>query len=238
MRLALIGYGKMGKTIHEIAKKQNVEVAFIIDQHNSEDINLMNANNVDVAIEFSNPENALKNISYCMKNNIPVVSGTTGWLQDFDKAVGLCEEYSGAMMYASNYSIGVNIFFELNKFLAQRMSNYRQYKSSMEEIHHTEKLDAPSGTGITLAEGLIDNHSYYQGWENNPTDKEHILPLISKRIPAVPGTHLVQYISDIDEIEIKHTAHSRMGFAQGAFDAARWIIDRKGVFSMYDMLFS
>ena len=138
MRLALIGYGKMGKTIHEIAKKQNVEVPFIIDQHNSDDINLMNASNVDVAIEFSNPESALKNISYCIKNNIPVVSGTTGWLQDFDKAVNLCELNSGAMMYASNYSIGVNIFFELNKFLAQRMSNYRQYKSSMEEIHHTE----------------------------------------------------------------------------------------------------
>lgn len=237
MRLALIGYGKMGKTIHEIAQKYGDDVPYIIDKDNHSDIIKMNGDNVDVAIEFSNPHSAFDNIKYCVENGIPVVSGTTGWLDQYDEIVNITKANKGAFMYASNYSIGVNIFFELNKFLAEKMRNYLQYKCAVEEIHHTEKLDAPSGTAITIAEGIIANSDQFKGWINEKSDQNHELSIISKREPHVPGTHIVNYHSQIDEIEIKHTAFSRTGFAQGAYDAAKWLKDRSGVYSIQDMLF-
>jgi 4-hydroxy-tetrahydrodipicolinate reductase len=229
MKLALIGYGKMGKTIDKIATDNGDEVVFKIDKENTEDLHKINSSNTDVVIEFSNPESAFNNLAYCIKNQIPVVSGTTGWLDRYQEVTELCLQENSAMMYASNFSIGVNIFFELNKFLAEKMKNYKDYKILMEEIHHTEKLDAPSGTAITLAEGIIERNSLFDKWQD--------LHIESKRIGKTPGTHMVTYSSEIDDIEIKHTAHGRVGFAQGAYEAAKWIKNKKGVFSIQDMLF-
>lgn len=238
MKIALIGYGKMGKTLHQIAKDRNDKVVQIIDAENQEDINKLSSDDVDVAIEFSNPESAFSNISQCIKSGIPVISGTTGWLSYFDKVKALVAEHDGTFMYASNFSIGVNIFFELNEYLAKRMSKYNQYRAQLEEIHHTEKLDAPSGTAITLAEGLLDHSSPYKKWVNNSTDEVDQLEIVSKRIGKTPGTHTITYGSKVDEIMIKHTAHSRLGFAEGAYEAATWIRDKKGVFDIKDMLFA
>lgn len=237
MRIALIGYGKMGKTIHQIALEQNDEIAFIIDQDNASDLFKMNSTNVDVAIEFSNPESAFINIKYCLENGIPIISGTTGWLAHYNQALKICKDSNGSFMYASNFSIGVNVFFELNKFLAKKMKNYLQYKINMEEIHHIQKLDSPSGTAITLADGILENNENLSKWVNNITPNDTELCIVSKRIENVPGTHSIKYVSDIDEIEIVHTAHSRLGFAQGAYDAAKWLKDKKGVYSIQDMLF-
>ncbi|GLR16502.1 4-hydroxy-tetrahydrodipicolinate reductase [Portibacter lacus] len=229
MKLALIGYGKMGKTIHEIAKENGDEISFIIDKENAEDLKKITAGNTDVAIEFSNPESAFSNLSYCINNRIPVVSGTTGWLNKYDEVKQLCEEKVSAFMYASNFSIGVNVFFEVNKFLAEKMKKYNDYKLYMEEIHHTEKLDAPSGTAITLAEGIIEKNDRFQVVES--------MDIVSKRIGKTPGTHIIKYESEVDSIEIKHEANSRLGFAKGAYEAAKWLKDKKGVYSIQDMLF-
>ncbi len=237
MNLAIIGYGKMGKTIHQIALEQGHSVRFTIDKNNKYEVEQMNSENVDVAIEFSNPESAFSNITMCIEKGIPIVSGTTGWLDKYDDVVNLCNKKGGAFMYGSNYSIGVNIFFELNRYLAEKMRKYRQYKTQIEEIHHTEKLDAPSGTAITIAEGILANSPTLDTWVNQEGAKENELSIISKREPKVPGTHIVEYESAIDQIEIKHIAHSRMGFAQGAFEAALWLKDRKGVYDIKDMLF-
>lgn len=229
MKLALIGYGKMGKTIDKIARKNGDHVVFKIDKDNSKDLEQINRSNTDVVIEFSNPESAFDHLSYCIRNQVPIVSGTTGWLDRYQEVTALCVKENGSMMYASNFSIGVNIFFELNKFLAEKMEKYKNYKINMEEIHHIEKLDAPSGTAITLAEGIIERNSSFDTWQE--------LNIESKRIGSTPGTHSVIYSSEIDDLMIKHTAHGRMGFAQGAYEAARWIKDKKGVFSIQDMLF-
>jgi 4-hydroxy-tetrahydrodipicolinate reductase len=230
MKIALLGYGKMGKEIEKIAISRGHNIVIKKDLDDKIDINL-----ADVAIDFSVPKAAFSNISNCLNHQVPVISGTTGWLDKYEDAISLCKEKKGAFMYASNYSLGVNIFFELNKQLAKMMKAVEGYEISMEEIHHTKKLDAPSGTAITLAKGIIENTSK-SNWElNEKTSKENI-PIIAKRIPDVPGTHSVWYTSEEDTIEIKHTAHSRKGFALGAVIAAEWISGKTGVFSMKDVL--
>ena len=230
MKIALLGYGKMGKVIERIALERGHEIVLKKDHDNTFE-GLLNA---DVAIDFSVPDSAVGNISECLNNGIPVISGTTGWLADYPKMVQLCEEKSGSFIYASNFSLGVNVFFELNEYLAKMMANLKQYNVSMEEIHHTQKLDAPSGTAITLAEGVI-KHTDYANWTlETPISNE--IHIEAKRIENVPGTHSIFYDSEVDQIEIKHTAHSREGFAQGAVIAAEWLQGKKGVFSMKDVL--
>lgn len=220
----------MGKEIEKIALSRGHEIVIRKDVDDIIDITL-----ADVAIDFSVPSSAFNNITNCINNNVPVISGTTGWLDKYEDAVALCKEKNSAFIYASNYSLGVNIFFELNKQLAKMMSSLEDYNISMEEIHHTKKLDAPSGTAITLAEGIIEN-SAKNDWELGDKASEENIPIVAKRIPEVPGTHTVWYDSEVDSIEIKHTAHSRKGFALGAVVAAEWIIGKKGVFTMKDVL--
>lgn len=236
MRIALIGYGKMGKTIERIAIERGHTISAIIDVHNKDDIKKLNGTIADVAIEFSQPESAFLNISHCIENNLPIVSGTTGWLSKKPVLDEICRQNNGSFFYASNYSIGVNIFFHLNKILAGLMKKFPDYAVEMEEIHHTEKKDAPSGTAITLAEGLMSQNSTKTKWVNEPTENTDELEIVSKRIDNVPGTHTVFYNSPIDTIEIKHTAHSREGFAQGAVMAAEWTAKNRGVFGMNDLL--
>lgn len=230
MKIALLGYGRMGKEIEKIAISRGHEIVIKKDVDDEIEITL-----ADVAIDFSVPNSAFNNISNCLNNNIPVISGTTGWLENYKDAVALCKEKKGAFIYASNYSLGVNIFFELNKQLAKMMNTIEGYNISMEEIHHTLKLDAPSGTAITLAEGIIENSSK-NNWELEEKTSEENIAIVAKRIPDVPGTHTVWYESEVDTIEIKHIAHSRKGFALGAVIAAEWIADKTGVFSMKDVL--
>ena len=230
MKIALLGYGRMGQEIEKIATSRGHEIVIRKDAGDSIDIT-----KADVAIDFSIPTSAFENISNCLENNVPVISGTTGWLEKYTEAVNLCKEKKGAFIYASNFSVGVNIFFELNKRLAKMMSNLEDYTISMEEIHHTKKLDAPSGTAITLAEGIIENTSK-ENWKLGTEISETNIPIEAKRIPDVPGTHTVWYSSEVDTIEIKHTAHNRKGFALGAVIAAEWIIGKTGVFTMKDVL--
>lgn len=230
MKIALLGYGRMGQEIEKIATSRGHEIVIRKDAGDSIDIT-----KADVAIDFSIPTSAFGNISNCLENNVPVISGTTGWLEKYTEAVNLCKEKKGAFIYASNFSVGVNIFFELNKQLAKMMSNLEDYNISMEEIHHTKKLDAPSGTAITLAEGIIENTSK-ENWKLGTEISETNIPIEAKRIPDVPGTHTVWYSSEVDTIEIKHTAHNRKGFALGAVIAAEWIIGKTGVFTMKDVL--
>lgn len=230
MKIALFGYGKMGKMIEQMAIDRGHTIVAKIDI----DSNRVDFSNMDVAIDFSMPNAAFGNISNCLENNVPVISGTTGWLKNYDKALALCEEKNGALIYASNFSLGVNVFFELNAYLGRMMKNLKQYHVSMEEIHHTQKLDAPSGTAITLADGIIDNTNY-QGWKLDEAANNEIL-ITSKREGSVPGTHTVSYDSKVDSVEIKHTAHNREGFALGAVVAAEWLVGKKGVFTMKDVL--
>ena len=230
MKIALLGYGKMGKEIEKIAISRGHKIVIRKDLDDKIDINL-----ADVAIDFSVPKAAFNNISNCLNHQVPVISGTTGWLDKYEDAILLCKEKKGAFIYASNYSLGVNIFFELNKQLAKMMKAVEGYDISMEEIHHTKKLDAPSGTAITLAKGIIENTSK-KNWELNEKTSQENIPIIAQRITDVPGTHSVWYASQEDTIEIKHTAHSRKGFALGAIIAAEWISDKTGVFSMKDVL--
>jgi len=230
MKIALLGYGKMGKVIERIALERGHEIVLKKDQNNSFD-GLLNAN---IAIDFSVPDSAVSNITECLNKQIPVISGTTGWLNDYQKIVALCEEKKGSFIYSSNFSLGVNIFFELNEYLSKMMANLKQYTISMEEIHHTQKLDAPSGTAITLAESII-KHTDYTNWTlENPTKNQ--IEINAKRIENIPGTHRIFYNSEVDQIEIKHTAHSREGFALGAVVAAEWLVGKKGVFTMKDVL--
>jgi len=225
MKIALLGYGRMGKEIEKIAVSRGHEIVIKKDQGDVVDITL-----ADVAIDFSVPTSAFDNISLCLQNAVPVVSGTTGWLEKYEDAVELCNQNKGGFIYASNFSLGVNIFFEINKRLAKMMDQVSGYTTAIEEIHHTKKLDAPSGTAITLAEGIIDN-SKKSEWElDGDVNNESIIPITAKRIPDVPGTHTISYDSLVDKIEIKHTAHSRKGFALGAVIAAEWIIGKPGVF--------
>ena len=230
MKIALLGYGKMGKMIEQTALKRNHEIILKVDVDTKE----FDISKADVAIDFSVPSSAFNNIKMCLENNVPIISGTTGWLDKYDDALALCKKNDGALIYASNYSLGVNIFFQLNEYLAKMMGNLEQYNISMEEIHHTQKLDAPSGTAITLAEGIIKNTSK-ENWKLDNANANEI-PIIAKRIENVPGTHSVSYTSDVDTIDIVHTAHNREGFALGAVIAAEWILGKKGIFGMKDVL--
>jgi 4-hydroxy-tetrahydrodipicolinate reductase len=236
MNITLIGYGKMGKAIEQIALKRGHAVDFKIDQGNPDLLYQLNGSKTDVAIEFTQPEQAFNNLKYCLEHGIPVVCGTTGWLEKRKEIEAICQHNKGAFFYASNYSVGVNIFFHLNKWLAQVMSGYPEYNITTEEIHHTEKKDAPSGTSITLAEGIIEHIPNKQHWINEATGNNNEIPIVSKRIANVPGTHTIVYESSIDTIEIKHTAHSREGFALGAVIAAEWIKGKTGTFGMDDLL--
>ncbi len=231
MNIALLGYGRMGRTIEKIAIDRGHTIVLKVDKDDSG----YDITKADVAIDFSLPSAAYGNITNCLNNNVPVVSGTTGWLDNYDKAVALCKEKNGAFIYASNFSLGVNIFFELNQNLAKMMSNLEQYNVTMEEIHHTKKLDAPSGTAITLAEGVIENNANYDSWQLGESAEKSI-PIVAKRIEDVPGTHSVNYASTVDTINIEHIAHNRQGFALGAVVAAEWLVDKTGVFSMRDVL--
>ncbi len=230
MKIALLGYGRMGKEIEKIALHRGHEIVIKSTGENTYDIN-----EADVAIDFSVPASAYSNISNCINNNIPVVSGTTGWLDKYNEIVDLCNEKGGAFIYASNFSLGVNVFFELNKQLAKMMSTLEQYNIAIEEIHHTQKLDAPSGTAITLAEGIIENTNK-KAWELDEKTSEENIPITAIRTPDVPGTHTVTYSSEVDTIDIKHTAHNRQGFALGAVIAAEWLHNKTGVYTMRDVL--
>ena len=233
MKIVLFGYGKMGKEVEKIALERGHEVILKIEEDEEYDIS-----EADIAIDFSVPKAAFNNITSCFKKNIPVISGTTGWLEDYEKAITICKKNNGSFIYASNFSIGVNLFFELNKKLSRIMNSKNNYSPSIEEIHHTKKLDAPSGTAITIAEQTIKNSSTKE-WclhtSLTKVDKE-IIPISSKRIKDIPGTHIVAYESEIDSIEIKHTAHNRKGFAHGAIIAAEWLINKNGVYTMKDVL--
>jgi len=230
MKIALLGYGKMGKTIETIAINRGHEIVLKTSSSPSQELK-----KADVAIDFSIPSAAVNNISLAINNNIPVISGTTGWLDNFNTIKTLCQEKNGAFIYASNFSLGVNIFFELNRTLAKMMSNLADYNVDIEEIHHTQKLDAPSGTAISLANDIVENHKDYNAWELDG-DAKSVLPITAKRIENVPGTHTINYTSEVDTITIEHTAHSRQGFALGAVIAAEWIIGKKGIFTMKDVL--
>lgn len=236
MNIALIGYGKMGKAIEAIALQRGHAVPLKIDINNANEFTKENLDKCDVAIEFTSPHSALQNVLTCIKAGIPVVCGSTGWLDKLDEVKAACEKSNSAFLYASNYSVGVNIFFELNKKLAQLMKPYSEYEVSMEEIHHTEKKDAPSGTAITLAEQIIESIGRKKQWVNHTDISKEDLSIISKRIDPAPGTHSIKYSSPIDDIEIIHTAHNRQGFATGAVLAAEFLKGKKGIFGMKDVL--
>jgi 4-hydroxy-tetrahydrodipicolinate reductase len=236
MRILIVGYGKLGKAFEQIALKRNHSVPFKITSSNKHELAVITKADVDVAIEFSNPESAFENVKTCIEKGIPVVCGTTGWLDRQPEIEKLCHMYQGGFFYASNYSLSVNLFFHLNNVLARVMSNYPAYNVSLEETHHAEKRDAPSGTAITLAEGVIENISSKKKWVNDVTGDPSCLGIVSKRIENVPGTHSVSYASATDTIAIKHTALTRQRFAEGAIVAAEWLVGKTGVFGMGDML--
>lgn len=236
MKIALIGYGKMGKTIEAIALERGHTADLKIDIDSMEDFTKENLLQCDVAIEFTGPHSAKENILTCLNAGIPVVSGSTGWLEDWNEVAGFCKEKNGSFLYASNFSVGVNIFFEVNKKLAQLMNGHTEYAINLQEIHHTQKKDAPSGTAITLAEQILQEIPAKKKWVNEETTDPEILPIISKREDPAPGTHSIIYSSPIDDIEIIHTAHNRNGFALGAVLAAEYICNKKGIFNMKDVL--
>jgi 4-hydroxy-tetrahydrodipicolinate reductase len=230
MKIALLGYGKMGKVIERIAIERGHEIVLKKDENNTYD----GLSNADVAIDFSVPTAAVENISNCFHTQVPVVSGTTGWLEHYDQILALCQEKKGGFISSSNFSLGVNLFFEVNDYLAKIMAPYNSYSVAMEEIHHTQKLDAPSGTAISLANGVIENSNYTKWTLDKPAANE--IQIEALRVEDVPGTHTVTYNSNVDSIEIKHTAHNREGFALGAVIAAEWLAGKQGVFTMKDVL--
>jgi 4-hydroxy-tetrahydrodipicolinate reductase len=242
MNILLLGYGKMGKAIERVALERGHHIAGRINIDNVADLEQIQPGDVDVVIEFSSPESAVPNLTYCLEHGWPVVCGTTGWLGHRADIEALCQAKKGAFFYASNYSIGVNLFFKLNKTLAQFMRNYPSYRVSMTEIHHTEKKDAPSGTAITLAEGVLEHLPHKRRWTVTEAGGEPVaaaddaIDIESLREGTVPGTHTVRYDSVVDRIEISHVAHSREGFALGAVMAAEWLAGREGVFGMDDLL--
>jgi len=245
MKIALLGYGKMGKIIEKIAIDRQHQIVLKIDYDNLHELTVENLQKADVAIEFSTPGTVLGNIEQCFKAGVPIVVGTTGWHDEIQQVKQQCIQSEGSLIYATNFSIGVNIFFHVNRMLAKLMNNYPYYDVQVEEIHHTQKLDSPSGTGITIAEGIIDNLDRKKDWVNvltadgDETADDNIksdeLLIESFRIDSVPGTHTVIYASEVDSIELKHTAHNRNGFALGAVMAAEWIKDKKGFHSVQDM---
>jgi len=238
MKIALLGYGKMGKSIEIIAKDRGHQISLKIDSKNFNYLTIESFNEIDVAIDFSTPSTAKNNIELALKSKTPIISGTTGCLEQIEEMKNLCLVENTAFLYASNFSLGVNLFFELNKKLALLMSNHQNYEVSMEEIHHTQKLDAPSGTAISLAEQVINSQGLKKEWVLDTKTKPEELLIEASRKNKVPGTHIVKYESDIDSITIEHEAHSREGFALGAVIAAEWLLPKKGVYTMKDVLFT
>lgn len=236
MNIALIGYGKMGQAIEKIALEKGHQIVLKIDINNAADLNQENISKADVAIEFTGPHSAFQNVMKCLELGIPVVCGSTGWLEKWEDAKAYCEKQEGSLLYASNYSIGVNLFFEINKYVAQLMSSHTEYNVVMEEIHHTQKKDAPSGTAITLAEQVLSFMKQKKQWVNEPSTNDSDLEIVSKRIDPAPGTHTIKYTSSVDDIEIIHTAHNRVGFAGGAVLAAEYLYNKKGIYHMKDVL--
>ncbi len=236
MKIALIGYGKMGKEIEQIAISRGHTIALKVDISNASTYSIQELKQADVAIEFSTPDSVINNIYKCFDAEVPVVVGTTGWLAELPAVKKKCEENNRSLFYASNYSIGVNLFFKMNTYLAKLMNSYPAYDITMEEIHHVHKLDAPSGTAISLANQAIEQLDAKNKWVNDPAKDTNELGIISKRIDEVPGTHTVTYSSEVDEISITHIAHSRKGFALGAVIAAEWMQDKKGIYGMDDLL--
>lgn len=236
MKIALIGYGKMGMAIEEIAVKKGHEIVLKITIDNTEEFTTANLQQADVAIEFTGPESAFDNVKKCLEAGVPVVCGSTGWLNNWEEIKDICLTQKGGLIYASNYSIGVNLFFEINKYVSKIMSSYMEYDVKLEEIHHTHKRDAPSGTAITLAEQVLENIHSKNRWVNHANGNKDELEIISERIDPAPGTHKVKYTSAIDDIEIIHAAHNRIGFACGALKAAEFLKGKTGIFTMKDVL--
>lgn len=242
MKIVLLGYGKMGQLIERFAMKRGHEVVLIVDEQNRDSISSEDLEDADIAIDFSTPHAALENISLCFESNLPLVVGTTGWYDHLDEVKATCLEAGQSLLYGSNFSIGVNIFFHINKLLAKAINPYKQYDVQVEEIHHIHKLDAPSGTAITIAEGILENNEDKSSWVNSVEGSgEEVIPkanellIESLRIEEVPGTHTVLYSSEVDQIEFKHTAHSREGFALGAVIAAEWLFGKKGFYQVTEM---
>jgi len=236
MKIALIGYGKMGHAIEEIAVSRGHDIVLKVSVDNLEDNTVGNIRQADLAIEFTGPESAYENIMRCLEAGVPVVSGSTGWLDQLGSVQSACRLQKGAFLYASNFSVGVNIFFEVNRRLAELMAPHTDYEVRVSEIHHTEKKDSPSGTAITLAEQILEKIPRKKGWVNHISDNLDELEILSDRIDPAPGTHRIEYSSEIDSIEITHTAHSRKGFALGAVLAAEFIKGKSGLFRMSDVL--
>jgi 4-hydroxy-tetrahydrodipicolinate reductase len=236
MKIALLGYGKMGKAIEEIAVSRGHRIVLKVSIDNLEDNTIEKISQADVAIEFTGPESAFGNIIRCLDAGVPVVSGSTGWLGRMEEARQYCRQKNGAMLYASNFSVGVNIFFEVNKRLAALMMPHPEYDVQITEIHHTEKKDAPSGTAITLAEQILEKVNRKKGWVNHLSNDESELEILSERTDPAPGTHTIEYRSAIDTITITHTAHNRRGFATGAVLAAEFLAGKKGIYQMADVL--
>jgi 4-hydroxy-tetrahydrodipicolinate reductase len=236
MKIALLGYGKMGKAIEAIALQKGHDIVLKIDLDNASDFTKEKLQKADVAIEFTSPHTAYDNIKKAIGFGVPVVSGSTGWTERINEIEKFCLENKGAFLYASNFSVGVNIFFEINKKLAAMMASHSEYNVNMEEIHHTEKKDAPSGTAITLAEQILERVPSKKNWINEESGTATDLSIVSRRIDPAPGTHSIRYSSPVDDIEIIHTAHNRKGFASGAVLAAEFIKGKTGIFSMKDVL--
>jgi len=236
MKIALIGYGKMGKAIEEIALQRGHTIVLKIDSKNKEQLTTEHIKQSDVCIEFSTPETAFQNVKQCLQAGVPTICGSTAWLEHLEEAKRINKENETGFLYASNFSIGVNLFFLINEYVAQLMQPYQEYHVQMEEIHHTAKKDAPSGTAVTLAEGILKYYSNKNTWINEESNNPNELSIISKRIDPAPGTHHILYQSDVDQIEITHTAHNRKGFALGAVLAAEFIYGKKGFFTMQDVL--
>ncbi len=236
MKVAIFGYGKMGKEIEAILVSRGHQISAKINS--STDLNQTDFSNTDVAIEFSTPTSARANIEFCLQHNIPVVVGTTGWYEDLKQLEHICHNNNGALLYGSNFSIGVNLFFKVNAYLAELMNHFNDYHCNVKEIHHTEKLDAPSGTGITIAEQIISKLDQYKSWMNvepSEINDKDTLSLASERLPNVPVTHVVTYENEIDKIDFSHTAHNRKGFALGSVLAAEWLKNKKGIYEMKDV---
>ncbi len=231
MKIGLFGYGRMGRMIEEFAIARGHQITARIDIETQNEVDF---SQIDMAIDFSVPEAAVSNIKMALEKGIPVVSGTTGWLDSYEEIVAYCQDLNGTFLYASNFSLGMNLFFALNSRLAQMIGPLKQYQVSIEEIHHTQKLDAPSGTAITLAEGIL-KETDYKNWILGE-GKSWEIPITSKRMGDYAGTHIVDYDGSVDQIRIQHTAHSRKGFAEGAVVAAEWLLDKKGIFGMQDVL--
>lgn len=233
MRIALIGHGKMGRTVEEISKQRGHIITHIIDQPTQ--LNGLLEEAPDLAIEFTQPESVFENLKFCLESGISVVSGTTGWLERYGEIAAICKDRDGTFIHSANFSIGVNLFFELNEWLAAKASKLN-YKPEVSETHHTEKKDSPSGTAISLAEGIENNNMKIKGWINEISTDHTKLGIVSKRIPNVPGTHTVSYTSELESIRIEHVAHQRSVFAEGAVQVSEWIANKKGIFTMSDFI--